>query len=116
MATVGVDVLDYLADGDAGIRAMGDCEYIEMFFDWVDDDFQPAWRDNSAYTPQEIEAIEQVLTAMLEAVAETRDLDTESTVASGWPRRIAPIAKAALDLMLDRGRFDEEREEAEPAT
>lgn len=111
-----IEVLDYLAEGDDGVRSQGDVEYFEQFFDWVPDD-PPRWdwRNNSAYTPAEVEAIERVLAAMLTAVGETREMDTEQTVASGWPVRIAPIARTALDLMLRRGRFDEEREEREPS-
>jgi len=33
---------------------------------------------------------------------------------SGWPRRIAPIAAAAVAVFLQRGRSNEDFEEAEP--
>lgn len=110
-----IECLEYLAEGDEGIRATGDVEYFESFFDWVEDERPWDWRDNSAYTPAEIEAVNGVLVALLAAVEETGDMDTEETVTSGWPRRIAPIAQTALNLLVQRGRFDEDREEAAPS-
>lgn len=110
-----IECLEYLAEGDDGIRALGHVEYFESFFDWVDDDRPWDWRDNSAYTAEEIGSVNLVLAALLQAVAETREMDTEETVDSGWPRRIAPIAESALELMVHRGRFDEDREEPGPS-
>lgn len=110
-----IECLEYLAAGDDGIRATGDVEYFESFFDWVEDDRPWDWRTNSAYTPAEVEAVDLVLTGLVAAVEETREMDTEATVASGWPRRIAPIAQSALDLLVQRGRFDEDHEEPAPS-
>lgn len=110
-----IECLEYLVEGDEGIRALGDAEYFESFFDWIDDDRPKDWRDNSAYTPDEVAALDRVLAAMLAAVHETRAMDVEQTVGSGWPRRIAPIAHVALELMATRGCFDEQREELTPS-
>lgn len=110
-----IEVMELLADGDDGLRAVGDVEYFNLFFDWVDDDIPEDWRANSAYTPEEVEHIEAVHRSMLAAVYATGGMDTAQTAASGWPRRIQPIAQQALALMLRRGRFDEETEEEEPS-
>ncbi len=53
---------------------------------------------------------------MLQALSGTRGLTTDDEIAaSGWPGRVQPIAREALTTMLERGRFDEAREEQEPS-
>ncbi|ASR53921.1 hypothetical protein [Cellulomonas sp. PSBB021] len=111
-----IEVLEVLADGDAGLYAVGVNEYFNHFFDYVDDDLPHDWRGLSTYTQEEVTRIELVLDEMLAALKATANLTTEREVAaSGWPKRIAPIAREALGVMTQRGRFDEEREEVEPS-
>jgi hypothetical protein len=45
-----------------------------------------------------------------------KNATVEQVISSGWPNRIAPFAKKALDVMLSRGRFSDEVEEDEPST
>jgi hypothetical protein len=42
-------------------------------------------------------------------------LDEAELIGSGFPERIAPVARAALVAMLERGRFSEEVEEDVPS-
>jgi hypothetical protein len=110
------EVLEILADGDAGLFAVGGKEYFNLFFDYIDDDLPYDWRALSTYTAEEIEKIEHVLTSMLTALDATASLDTEAEIAAtGWPQRVQPVAQEALTAMIARGRFDEEREETEPS-
>src|SRR6187401_179901 len=77
------------------------------------------WRDapNSALTESERALVAEVSSAVDEACDATpRDITADQLIASGWPARVSPLARRALDLMLERGRFDEEREEPEPSS
>ena len=72
-----------------------------------------------AMTPNEIAVVREVCSLMQAAIADTaisKYPTVEEITRTGWPQRIAPVAKAALELMIDRGRFSEEVEEAEPST
>lgn len=109
-----IDVLEHLADGDDGLLAMGDVEYFNLFFDWVDDDGPGEWRTNSTYVPEEVERIEAVYRLMLAALEAADGLDAAELAASGWPTRIQPVAQEALDVMVRRGRYDEEVEQEQP--
>ncbi len=111
-----MEVLEVLADGDEGLRAVGAKEYFSYFFDDVDDDLPHDWRALSTYTDEEVALIDAVLVGMLAALESTASLPTEDAIAAtGWPERIAPLAREALAVMAARGRFDEEREEPEPS-
>lgn len=110
-----IEAVEILADGDDGVRAVGDTEYFNYFFDFVDDDLPWDWRSLSTYTAEEVAAIEEVLSSMLAALEGTSDMDHLEMIASGWPRRVQPVAQRALALMLARGRFDEEHEEERPS-
>ena len=81
-----IEVLHVLAEGPGGVVHEGTIEWINGFFDWVDDR-SPRWRDNTAMTAGEVDAV----------------------------ARVQPVAHHAVDLMLARGRFDEDVEQAEPA-
>ncbi|OYO01500.1 hypothetical protein [Enemella evansiae] len=112
-----IEVLEILADGIDGLFTVGGTEYFELFFDYIDDDSPHDWRALSTYTAAEVDKLAALLVVMLEAVDRTQTLSTEDEIAgSGWPDRIQPIAHEALSTMLERGRFDEEREETEPSS
>ncbi len=111
-----IEALEVLAGGDEGVRAAGAVEYVEAFFDVVDDR-QPAWRHLSTYTPTEVAELERVHSLLLDACAETAPIQRDDDfIASGWPERIKPVAADALALMLSRGRFREDREEQSPSS
>jgi hypothetical protein len=104
-----------LSNGDSEVGASGPIEWFESFFDWFPYEGEPDWYP--AMTVEERSAVRDVCKLMQQAIADT-DLSKHPTVQeiiqTGWPERIAPVAKRALDLMLARGRFSEEQEETEP--
>ncbi|MFE6857254.1 hypothetical protein [Nocardia sp. NPDC057668] len=111
-----IEALVTLAEGDAGVRTWGYGEYINEFFDTIDDDGPWRWREWSTFTSAEVAALDRVRRAVLDACAATPRISSdEEFVASGWPGRIAPVAAAALELMRSRGRFREDREEVVPS-
>jgi hypothetical protein len=105
-----------LSRGDVGVEESGPTEWFESFFDWFPYEGEPSWFP--AMSPEEIKAVREVCKLMQGAIADT-DISKYPTVeevtCTGWPQRIAPVAKEALDLMMRRGRFSEEIEEAEPS-
>ncbi len=111
-----MEALDLLADGDEGVRSAGNAEYVNHFFDFIDDDVPLQWREWSTLTADEVAALDKVLRALLDACAETPAVCTDDEfIASGWPERVKQIAGAALALMRARGRFHEEYEEDSPS-
>lgn len=113
-----IEALEVLAAGDEGVRGAGNAEYVNGFFDWIDDDaWDGAWRESSALTPDEVNALDDVQQLLLSACAATpRICSDEEFIASGWPERIRPAAARALASMLNRGRFSEDHEERSPST
>ena len=92
----------------------GAAEYFNAFFDFFPD--RPPLRDNPALTEAEREALTSVLSLMAAAADGTpRDVTASELKASGWPQRVAPVARSALDLMSERGRFSDDLEELEPS-
>lgn len=110
-----MEALEILADGEQGVRTWGDAEYIDKFFDTIDDDSPWQWRNWSTFTPAEVTALDRVQRVLLDACAATANLTSEEFIAAGWPARIAPIATTALELMRRRGRFHEDHEEDQPS-
>jgi hypothetical protein len=111
-----MESLETLAAGDVGVLEIGAGEYFNQFYDWIDDDSPWEWRDWSSFAPGEVEALEEVL-KLVDAACEATPqyVSEEDLIASGWPTRIQPVAAKSLQLMCDRGWFDEETEEAEPS-
>jgi hypothetical protein len=118
-----MEALETLAAGDDGVRSIGVVEYVEEFFDIIDDRSPWQWRDMSVFTPDEVEALGQVHDLLVQACDATPQTATpggifvraeEDFIDSGWPSRIEPAARKALDMMTNRGRFSEEDEEIEP--
>lgn len=106
-----------LTRGNAGIGDAGPVEWFESFFDFFPYEGEPACYP--AMTAEEEEAVRGVCKLMQLAVADPsipRHPTVEDVAGSGWPERIAPVAGKALEVMLKRGRFSEEVEEAEPST
>lgn len=110
-----IEALEVLADGDDGVRTTGAVDYVECFFDIVDDR-SPKWREVSAYTEAETAELQSVHDLLVEACDSTdKMICDDDFIASGWPERIQPVAAQALSLLLGRGRFSEENEEASPS-
>jgi hypothetical protein len=107
-----------LSRGDAGVAESGPTEWFESFFDFG------VPYDGDAYsfpamTAEEVHSLGEVVKLMQQAIADPcipKHPTVDHITRSGWPRRIAPVAKEAIDLMLRRGRFSEDVEEEEPST
>ena len=110
-----MEELSSLSEGNKGVAASGGGEWFETFFDWFPYEGEPHWYP--AMTPQEAKAVREVCKLMQQALAEKtyRNPSVDEVIRTGWPERIAPVAKDTLDLMLQRGWFSEEVEEAEPS-
>lgn len=106
-----------LSEGDSGVATSGPTEWFETFFDWFPYTGEPDWYP--AMTAEEASAVREVCKLMQRAIADTdisKHPTVEDIIRTGWPERIAPTAKRALDLMLERGRFSEDEEEEEPSS
>lgn len=111
-----MDALVALSEGDTGVRSVGVNEYVEQFFDVINDDVPWAWRAWSCWTAEEIDRLGAVHGLLRAACAATPRHDTDDEfIASGWPGRIQPAAIAALGLLEARGRFSEDAEELAPS-
>lgn len=111
-----MEALEAISEGDAGVRSVGVGEYVEQFFDVINDDIPWHWREWSCFTKEEVDALDEVLRLLNAACAATPQIDTEDDfIASGWPARLQPPAARALGLMRARGRFREDVEEDEPS-
>jgi hypothetical protein len=110
-----MEALETLAAGDAGVRSVGYVEYFEEFFDVIDDDRPWDWRAWSTFTPDEVRALDKVLSQVLAASKATPPImDDVAFIQSGLPIKIVHVARPALQLMQRRGRFSEEIEQEEP--
>jgi hypothetical protein len=106
-----------LSRGDLGVTEAGPTEWFECFFDHFPYEGEPDYYP--AMTLEETEAVREVCKLMQQAIADSsipKSPSVEDVCRSGWPQRIAPVAKHALDLMLRRGRFSEEVEETKPSS
>lgn len=111
-----MESLEWLADGDDGVRVAGPSEYFNQFYDVIDDDSGWDWRSWSCFTKDEVAALDAVLQIVTTACEETPTMVSEGDlVLSGWPSRIGPIAFTTLSLMSGRGRFREDIKEEEPS-
>ena len=111
-----MEALETLADGDEGVRRDWPAEYFESFYDWVPHRGDGGMRSNSAISPDEEALLRQVSGILDDACDATPgNMTADELIATGWPKRIQPIACKALNLMRVRGRFSEENEEEAPS-
>jgi hypothetical protein len=111
-----MEAVQTLADGDDGVRRELQVEYFESFYDWIPHRGDGAMRPNSAITAEEQAVLLEVSSILDDACDTTpRHITADELIATGWPKRIQPVALKALNLMRDRGRFSEEREEDAPS-
>lgn len=107
-----MEALVPLSEGDGGVRSVGNVEFVEEFFDIIDDDAPWHWRDWSCFTSDEVEGLSEVHELLKAACSATLRVESDDDfIASGWPGRIQPAARAVLDAMQARGRFREDVEE-----
>ena len=111
-----MDVLQTLADGDDGVRRVGTADYFEYFYDWVPHRDHAEIRPNSAITEDERALLLEVRSILDNACDATpANIADDELIATGWPKRIQPVALKALILMRERGRFSEAQEEDAPS-
>jgi hypothetical protein len=110
-----MDVLLTLAKGDEGARQVWPAEYFESFYDWIPHRDHGGIRPNSAITADERALLLEVSSILDDACDVTPgNMTADELIATGWPKRIQPVALKALILMRERGRFSEEQEEDTP--
>jgi hypothetical protein len=111
-----MEALVALSEGAAGVRSVGVGEYVNGFFDVIDDDVPWHWREWSCFTPVEVDALDQVHLLLKAACLATPQMCTDDEfIESGWPAEIQPPAVHALEVMKTRGRFSEDDEEENPS-
>jgi hypothetical protein len=66
-----IEALETLSDGDRGVRAVGVVEYVEQFFDVIDDVAPWHWREWTCFTAHEVQALAKVQQVLTEACAAT---------------------------------------------
>lgn len=99
-----MEALVALSEGDSGVRSVGVGEYVNQFIDAIDDDISRRWRDWSSFTPDEVERLDEVQGLLRAACAAKPRIGTDDDfIASGWPVRIQPAARTALESMQARG-------------
>lgn len=110
-----IEKLQILSHGDECVVWEGP-EWIEGFFDYFPYEGDQ-FRENSAINSEERSALQPVIRAMQDLIATgAANLSEADFIASGWPKRIQPLAKAALATFLTRGRFSEEFEQEKPSS
>ncbi|MBN9256784.1 MULTISPECIES: hypothetical protein [unclassified Mesorhizobium] len=106
------EILDILADCDAGVDLVGIRGYFNLFEDFV---HRPSIEMGlSALSRDERAAVLEIADLLEQASEANPDFTRNEFVQSGWPVRIAPRAREARDLFLRRGLFSEKVEESEP--
>ncbi|MEJ3656029.1 hypothetical protein WEH80_23990 [Actinomycetes bacterium KLBMP 9759] len=111
-----IEALETFGDGAAGVRQVGTVEYVEQFFDIIDERSPWNWRRWSCFTADEVIALDEVHALLVATCDATPGIvDDDAFIETGWPVRIQPPAARALKLLRDRGRFSEDHEEDEPS-
>ncbi len=111
-----MEAVNTLADGDDGVRQVWPDEYFEGFYDFIPHNNNGTFPVNSALLEEERRLLAKVSALLDAACDETPNVMTaDELIATGWPERIKPIARNALNFMVSRGRFSEDVEEEEPS-
>ncbi|WP_095082479.1 hypothetical protein [Mesorhizobium sophorae] len=106
------EILEILADCDAGVDLVGIRGYFDLFEDYV---HRPSIEAGTSALSKDERVIVLEIAEFLEAACETNpDFTKAEFIESDWPGKIAPTAREALALFLRRGLFSEKVEEVEP--
>jgi hypothetical protein len=100
------------------VRLVWPAEYFESFYDWIPHRDDGEMRSNSAITSEErnlLLEVSSILDDACDATTPGEGMTAEELIATGWPKRIQPVASKALSFMRKRGRFSEEQEEDAPS-
>jgi hypothetical protein len=105
-----------LAEGNEGVRLVLPKDYFESFYHWIPHHMDGAMPSCSAVCAEE-RALLAGVSAILDVAydATPTEMTADELIATGWPRRVQPVAQRALSAMILRGRFSEDREEDEPS-
>lgn len=111
-----MEAVHTLAEGDRGVREVWPSEYFESFYDWIPHHEHGEMRPNSTLTEEECSLLSEVSAILDQACDATPgNMEAEELIATGWPAKVQAVAQRALAVMMKRGRFDEEKEEAVPS-
>ncbi|GLQ80059.1 hypothetical protein GCM10007881_35780 [Mesorhizobium huakuii] len=106
------EILEILADCDAGVDIVGIKGYFYLFEDFV---HRPSIEAGTSALSKDERAVVLEIAEFLEAASETNtDFTKAEFIDSDWPGKIAPAARDARALFLRRGLFSEKVEELEP--
>ncbi|WP_095198411.1 hypothetical protein [Mesorhizobium carmichaelinearum] len=106
------EILEILADSDAGVDIVGIKGYFHLFEDFV---HRPSIEAGTSALSKDERAVVLEIAEFLEAASETNpDFTKAEFIDSDWPGKIAPAARDARALFLRRGLFSEKVEELEP--
>lgn len=110
-----MELLEFFAEGEEGVRRAGAGDYFEDFYDWMPHHDDGGLRPNLALSPDEMTALLAVRDLLDGACDATpSDLTAVELIDSGWSARIQQVARVALEIMQRRGRSDEELEQPLP--
>lgn len=106
------EILEILADCDAGVDIVGIKGYFYLFEDFV---HRPSIEAGTSALSKDERAIVLEIAEFLEAASETNpDFTKAEFIDSDWPGKIALAAREARALFLRRGLFSEKVDELEP--
>ena len=111
-----MEAVEILANGDDGVNRVWPTEFFESFYDWI-----PHHSDGAMPSNCSINSDENALLIEVRAIvdcacdATPSDMTAVEFIATGWPKRIQPVATRALALMRSIGSFSEDREEESPS-
>lgn len=111
-----MDVVEMLSRSEDHVLTFGFGDYFELFYDWIPHRDDGIFPDLRTLSELETAALIKLSRKMDDACDATpNQMSGEDFVATNWPSHIEVIARETFDLMRERGRFDEEVEEAEPS-
>jgi hypothetical protein len=111
-----IEVVLILARGDDGVREVWPDEYFESFFDLIPSGSK-TFLSLTTLDEDEKEGLLKIARLVdLASSATPKVMTADELIATGWPTRIQPVAREALDVFIKRGRFDEDKEEQHPSS
>ncbi|MBZ9678097.1 hypothetical protein [Mesorhizobium sp. ES1-1] len=106
------EILEILADCDAGADLVGIRGYFGLFEDFV---HRPSIESGKSVLSKDERVIVLEMGDLLEAAGESSaDFTRVEFIENGWPALIGPKAREARAMFLRRGLFSETFEQAEP--
>ena len=99
-----MEALETFAAGNDDLRRVGVVEYVEEFFDVINDEVPWHWQEWTCLTPEEVQALDEIQKLLKAACGATPQVCSDDLfIASGWPARIQPVA--AAPMAWQNGRF-----------